>query len=67
MEGEKRKNTQEHKAQITQTNPNITSTRVAYMRSTRLQDQSKDNITRVRFFSLGEVLHPKRIFSKRRA
>ncbi|XBI63812.1 hypothetical protein VPH35_044149 [Triticum aestivum] len=46
LEGEKRKNTQEHKTQNTQTNPNITSTRVAHMRSTRLHEQFKENSTR---------------------
>ena len=54
MEGEKRKNTQEHKEQNTQTNPNITSTRVAYMRSTRLQDQSKETSIKVKFSPLLE-------------
>ena len=54
MEGEKRKNTQEHKTQIFQNKPNITSTRVAYKGSTRLQDQSKETSTKVKFFPLLE-------------
>ena len=67
MEGKKRKNTQEHKAKITQTNPNITSTRVAYKRSTSIQAQFKESSTRVKFFPLlgDEVL--KIVFSLRRS
>ena len=66
MEGEKRKNTQEYKEEISQTNPNNTSTRVAYKRSTSIQAQFKESSTRVKFFPLlgDEVLML--IFSKRR-
>ena len=66
MEGGKRKNTQEHKEEITLTNPNNTSTRVAYKRSTSIHAQFKESSTRVKFFPLlgDEVLML--IFSKRR-
>ena len=42
------KYTKEHRGEITQTNPNNTSTRVAYMRSTSIQEQFKENSTRVK-------------------
>lgn len=48
----KRDEQQEQQEEITQTNPNHTSTRIAYMRSTSIQEQSRENSTKVRFFPL---------------
>ena len=45
---------QEHKEEFTQTKPNHTSTIIAKLRSTRIQDQSKETSTKVRFFPLLE-------------